>query len=191
MRLLIARLLLAAGVAAVGANPATSQALPDGEKPKTEVRLDLDGDGKLDLARLVDDRPRSFELHIFYGVGEGQPDAGRKPDFVKPDIAGTLIVELSVRGKRSLVVTDDCGGCSNTVTTSLVIVHRQGRLMVARLDQDWETRTSTGRCTINFLAGKGEIASPFGRSPRPIRKPLKLRTLAAWDFYDGRELCSP
>jgi hypothetical protein len=26
---------------------------------------------------------------------------------------------------------------------------------------------------------------------RSIRKPLKVTTLAAWDFYDGRELCSP
>jgi hypothetical protein len=184
---------LAAAVAAIlaasigAAIPAVAQAA---DEPQREVRLDLDGDGTLDLARVVGVPPRRWDLQVFMGVGDGPLAADRKPDIVKQEIAENFTASVKARG-RSLIVTDECGGCTQNVVTSLTIVHRQGRLMVAGLESDWEIREESGRCDINFLTGRGTIARPANGRPRPIRKPLAPKTLASWDFYDGRELCDP
>jgi hypothetical protein len=167
--------------------PAASQTA---DKPQREIRLDLDGDGKLDLARVVGAPPRRWDLHVFMGVGDDAVAPERQPDIVKQEIAENFSAEVRARG-RSLVVTDDCGGCTINAVTSLTIVHRQGALIVAGLDVDWEIREDSGRCGINFLTGKGAVATPSEGRPVPIRKKLSPRPLASWDFYDGRELCEP
>ncbi len=168
--------------------PALAQPL---EKPPQEVRLDLDGDGRRDLARIVESGPRDAALHIYFGIGDATPDAARKANVIKADIASNLLVGLEVRGGRSIVVTDSCGGCTQSADTKLTIVHRGGKLIVAGLEIDWEFREESGRCNINFLTGRGEISKPSNGRPRPIRKRLKAVPLEKWDFYDGRDYCFP
>ncbi len=168
--------------------PAVAQPL---EKPPREVRLDLDGDGRLDLARIVGTNKRDIDLHIYFGIGDATPDAARKADFIKTEIAGNVLVGLEVRRGRSLVVTDSCGGCTQSADTKLTIVHRGGKLIVAGLEIDWEFRDESGRCNINFLTGRGEISKPLNGRPRAIRKKLKSVPLEKWNYYDGRDYCFP
>lgn len=187
MRLVVVASIVGVAAALAGAAPLLAQ---DREEPQREVRLDLDGDGKPDLARVVDVPPRRWDLHVFMGVGDGPIPPDRKPDIVKQEIAENLTTEVRARG-RSLIVTDDCGGCTINAVTRLTIVHREGRLLVAGLDMDWEFREESGRCGINFLTGKGTVTAPWSSRPVPIRKKLTPVPLAAWSFYDGRELCDP
>ncbi len=175
-------------VAACLASPALAE---PGEKPQQEVRLDLDGDGRLDLARIVESGPRDAELHIYFGIGDATPDAARKADVIKKEIASNVLVGLEARRGRSLIVTDSCGGCTQSAVTSLTIVHRGGKLIVAGLDIDWEFRDESGRCTINFLTGQGERSTPWNGRPRPIRKKFEAVPLEKWDFYEGQGYCSP
>ncbi len=167
-----------------------SRARGAGEKPQQEVRLDLDGDGRLDLARIVESGPRDAELHIYFGIGDATPDAARKADVIKKEIASNVLVGLEARRGRSLIVTDSCGGCTQSAVTSLTIVHRGGKLIVAGLDIDWEFRDESGRCTINFLTGQGERSTPWNGRPRPIRKKFEAVPLEKWDFYEGQGYCS-
>lgn len=175
-------------VTAFVAAPALAQPL---EKPLQEVRLDLDGDGRLDLARIVGTSMSDIELHIYFGIGDAMPDAARKADVIKTEIAGNVLVGLEVRRGRSLVVTDSCGGCTQSADTKLTIVHRGGKLIVSGLEIGWEFRDESGRCNINFLTGRGEISKPPNGRPRPIRKKLKAVPLEKWNFYDGRDYCFP
>ena len=170
------------------AAPALAQPL---ETPAQEVRLDLDGDGRLDLARIVRSGTRDADLHIYLGIGDATPDAARKADVIRREIASNLLVGLEVRRGRSLVVTDSCGGCTQSADTRLTIAHRGGKLMVAGLEIDWEFREDSGRCTINFLTGRGEISNPWNGRPRPIRRQFAAVALEKWDFYNGRDYCFP
>ncbi len=175
-------------ITAFAAVPALGQ--PQDE-PSLEVRLDLDGDGRRDLARIVTSGTGDPELHIYYGMGDATPDAGRKADVIATNIVSDRFVGLLAPRGRSLVVTGSCGGCSQSAETKLTIVHRGGRLIVAGLEIDWEFRDEGGRCSINFLTGRGEISkSPNGR-PQPIRTKLAAVPLAQWDFDKGKDSCFP
>jgi hypothetical protein len=181
-----AALRLVVALCALGAAPSLAQVDPAW---KSEVRLDLDGDGKLDLARLVDNRPRSRDLHIFYGVGDLTPGPDAKPDMIKAEIAENVFVGLSARGRGSLIVTSDCGGCTQSAVTTLTIVHRNGRLVVGGLEIDWEFREESGRCNVNFLTGRGAIDRNGAHRPRPIPKRLAPVPLERWEHHHGSELC--
>lgn len=155
-----------------------------------EVRLDIGGDGKLDLARIIENSDDgSGDLLVYLGVGDGEPDPSRKPDFVKKNILAGTILAFESRGDNSLALTT-CVGCGARQSTeeTLVIVYRMRAFMVGGFDRSWdlntelasgEFETKMGSCSINFLTGEGRASE--GLDPdQPVKRRFKPVTLADW-----------
>ena len=189
---LIAALAFTAGATA----SAAAQEPP--EVPR-EVRLDIDRNGKLDLARIIEmSDDGSGDLLVYLGVGDGEPDPSRKPDFVKKDILAGTILAFESRGRNSLALTV-CTGCTSMVSIdeTLVIVHRGQRLMVGGFDQGWEVShrladgnvdVKMGSCSINFLTGAGRVSE--GLEPdHPVKQRFKPVTLADWSENTIPAIC--
>jgi hypothetical protein len=155
-----------------------------------EVRLDIDRDGKLDLARIVETPDDgSGDLQVYLGIGDGAPDPDVEPDFVKKDVLAGTMRAFERRGKDALALTI-CTGCTSMVwiDETLVIVHRGRRLMVGGFDQGWEVShrradgnvdVNMGSCSINFLTGKARVSK--GLEPdHPVKQRFQPVTLADW-----------
>ncbi len=142
-------------VAACLASPTLAEPV---EKPQQEVRLDLDGDGKLDLARIVEPGRGEAELHIYLGIGDATPDAARKADIVKKEIARNVIIGLAAGRGRSLVVTDSCGGCTQSPLQG-------SRSSIAAAGSSSLDSTSTGSSG-TIPAAAASISSPVAARDR-------------------------
>ena len=155
-----------------------------------EVRLDIDRDGKLDLAKIVETSDDgSGDLLVYLGVGDGEPDPGVKPDFVKKDLLAGTMQAFDRRGKNSLALTI-CTGCTSMVwiDETLVIVYRQHKLIVGGFDQGWEVShrladgnvdVTMGSCSINFLTGKGRVSEGLGPD-HPVKQRFNSVALVDW-----------
>ena len=176
-----------------------------------EVRLDMDGDGKMDRAMLMlvnatgekDTSPlvkdRYFarkndriDLHIHLGVGEARIDPSRAPDFVKRavvDPAETPFIEPIDSKGRSLVINAVYGwGASVSWGETLTIVRRGGRFLAAGFTKSWYNRSAEGRCDLNFLSGKGVLTE--GARKRPVKGRFKPVPVEEWSRTIHAKACS-
>ncbi|WP_133254707.1 hypothetical protein [Mesorhizobium delmotii] len=167
---------------------------PAAEAP-LEVALDIDDDGQMDRAVMVQDPDSGqADLYIYLAAGDEKLDPSRKPAFIKKALTEGRVLELESKGKGSLSVTS-CFGCgaNKSWAETLTIVHRRGKLRVAGYSRywDWNVQTSDGdvettlgSCDINFLTGKG-VASQGLDDGQPIKGEFKPVALADWS-YEGR-----
>jgi hypothetical protein len=171
LRTILGTIAVVATVSAYAQGPAKSP-LDD----RHDVTVDIDRDGRPDRAKLVRNRESNqFDLVIEPSSWNDNPLLSRRLAVTKQSIASGLVLEFAAKG-NSLVVTTGCGGCSNDVSTTLTIVHRDGTFVVAGYTLAWETRTSSGTCDVNFLTGKGTLQRDGGKA-RVLRgkfAPIKL-----------------
>jgi hypothetical protein len=173
MKLLRLALVLLLGV--VGLTPGRADEQP--ARPPSEVVLDIDHDGKLDRAVLVEDAASgAADLYIYLATGRGKRDLSRKPAILKKKLTTARILRFEKGDDGSLIVMSGCGGCSNDYATTLTIVYRGGAFRVGRATYDWDTRAGIGSCDVNFLAGKASVSHGLakGRSIRGKFAPVKL-----------------
>lgn len=150
-------------------------------KPLFEVALDMDNDGQMDRATIVQD-PGAAEadLYIYLAAGDEKLDLSRQPAFLKKDLTTERVWGLESKGKGSLVVTYGCGGCSNDYETTLTIVDRRGKFLVAGVTYDWDTREGMGSCDINFLTGRGVVSRGLNGKSKPVKGKFRPMGLADW-----------
>jgi hypothetical protein len=158
-----------------------------------EITLDIDHDGRMDRAALVQAADNAqADLYIYLAAGNERLDLSREPTFLKKDITGGAISSLESNGKGSLMVRYGCGGCSNDNETTLTIISRGGEFLVAGFTFDWDTRYGAGSCDINFLTGKGFISEGAGITEQIVKRftgkftPVKL---ADWSEDSRPEAC--
>ena len=160
-------------------------------EPFYDIALDLDHDGKLDRVAVVQ-HPDSAgsDLYVYLGQGDDKLDLTRKPDLFKKDIATERVANLEEGDNGSLLLTYGCGGCSNDDETTLTIVYRGSKFLVAGFTQDWDTREGIGSCAINFLSGRAIASRGLEDKSKAERKfkPVKL-TLVDWSEDDGAVAC--
>ena len=160
------------------------------DEPPFEITLDMDSDGQIDRAVITtnpDDG--SADLSLYLAASEGKLDPARKPDFIKKALTEDRILALESKGKGSLVVTY-CFGCgaNKSWDTTLTIVYRSGKFLVAGYSRDWDwnvqkadgtVETTLGGCDINFLTGKG-VTSKDLEDGKPVAGQFKPIALADW-----------
>lgn len=167
-----------APVSAVLAQPSPDP--QDRQEDRHEVTLDIDNDGKMDRAVLVrHPKSRHGDLTIYLDAGTGTLDPSRKPAIVKTNLTDARINGFESKGKGSLVITYGCGGCSSDYETTLTIVHRRGKFLVAGYTYSWETRAGSGSCDFNLLTGKAVMSINLGKE-RPIKGRFAAVPLADW-----------
>lgn len=177
-------------VSAVVAGAATGLRAQEAPEAAREVRLDIDGDGKLDIARIIETSDDgSGDLLVYLNAGDGEAEAVRTPDFVKKGIVMGTILAFERRGKNALALTT-CSGCGARQSTdeTLTIVYRKRTFMVGGFDRSWdlnselasgEFETKMGSCSINFLTGEGRVADGL-EADRPVKQHFKPVRLADW-----------
>ena len=153
------------------------------EAPPPEVlsaiAADLDGDGKPDQVVLLQGAEASAaDLAITLAPRDGV--AGSRPSTIlKTNLVEGHIFSLATNAKGSLVVHAGCGGCSDDVETTLTIIHRGGRFLVAGFAFDWDMRASRGTCDIDLLTGNAVRSRGVGK-PKPFHARFAPVPLAAW-----------
>ncbi len=149
-------------------------------KSPYEVTLDIDHDGKMDRAILVEaPSTGNGDLYIYLGTGAEKIDPTRKPAIVKKNLTTARILQIEGDGKGSLIVMSGCGGCSNDYATTLTIVYRRGDFLIGGVTYDWDTRSGMGHCDINFLTGKG-VKSRGLTKGKPFKVKITPVKLAEW-----------
>ena len=179
-------------IAALAMMPACAHAQAKAPlKALHEVTLDIDHDGKLDRAAVVEDPASGYAaLYIFLGGGAGPLDLTRQPSFLKKDITADPVTGLTGDRKGALILTFGRVGLgSNQYETTLTIVRRNGNFWVAGLARSWDMRDgSVGSCAINYLTGKGVAARGNARS-KPIKAKFRPIKLADWSEYKRPKAC--
>jgi hypothetical protein len=187
------RFLLVFGVCVIALSSARGQEaarVQSGLRATQEVTLDMDGDGKPDLAVLTFNAENGADLAIYLGHGDGPLDLSRKPTLRKNNIAGNIAVTLESKGGKSLKLSSSCGGCSNSYETILTIAYRGGAFIVAGYTLSWDTRTAAGECDINFLAGMGTVSKGIDGRARPLKGSFAPTKLADWSEKHEPRVCS-
>lgn len=178
---------LAAALAVASAG-AVAQTQPSSQE-RHEVTLDIDNDGRMDRAVLVGNPASGYgDLSIYLDAGTEKPDPLRKPAILKTNLTDARITGFESKGKGSLLVTYGCGGCSNDFETTLTIVYRGGKFLVAGYTYSWETRNGSGTCDVNFLTGKGVISRDRGKA-KPITGRFAPVALADWSETKHPKAC--
>jgi hypothetical protein len=158
-------------------------------KPPYEVTLDIDHDGEMDRAVLVENPATgNGDLYIYLGTGAEKLDPPRKAAIVKKKLTTDRILRFESDGKRALIVMSGCGGCSNDYATTLTIVYRHGELLVAGVAYDWDTRRGVGRCSFDFLTGRG-IRSHGRAKGKPFTARLTPVNLEGWSDDKRPKAC--
>lgn len=177
----------------------------DGKPDK--VALVLVGPGRTDFHELTRDRyglggDERVDLYIYLGKGGENADLSRKPDFIKQRIADPervpWIQPLEVSQSGSLLISAaHQWGASHDWTEILTVVYRNGEPVVAGFTMGWHWNslladntfeTLEGACDVNFLTGKGTLATDEG-TPEPIKAVFKPVKLADWTSANIPEAC--
>jgi hypothetical protein len=156
-----------------------------------DIALDLDHDGKLDRAAVVQDPASIYAaLYIYLGAGAGPLDLTRQPSFLKKDLTTEPVIGLAGNGKGTLIVKYGRVGLgSNQYEMRLTIARRGGEFWVAGFSASWDMRDgSLGSCDIDFLTGKGVAARGHGRN-KPIKAKLRPVKLADWSQDKQPKAC--
>ncbi|AZO25289.1 hypothetical protein EJ070_34635 [Mesorhizobium sp. M1E.F.Ca.ET.045.02.1.1] len=182
-------------IATLAAMPAPALA---GDRPAFELTLDIDQDGTMDRAVVVqDDGPA--DLYIYLATAGEKLDPSRKPDFVRKALTEDRILDLESKGKGSLAITS-CFGCGASKSTedTLTIVHRQGKFLVGGYSRYWDwgiqksdgtVETTIGDCDINYLTGKA-TASRDLEAGKPVKGRFKPVPLKNWSYEKRPKICS-
>ena len=165
--------------------------------------LDIDREGKMDRAALVQDPDSEYvSLYIYLAVGDEKPDLSRRPDFLKKQITEGSAIGLESKGERSLIVTScfDCGANKSWKET-LTVIHHGGEFLVAgytrdwdwnsqirKADGEWDVETFMGGCDINFLTGKG-VASQDLDEGKPLKGKFRPVKLSDWSAEKRPKAC--
>ena len=173
------------GIFAIAAGSLSAAAQDGKAVSQMQTTLDIDQDGKMDRAVMVD-----ADLYIYLSVGDEKPDLSRQPSFLKKDLATARVLAVESKGKpggrTALIVKYGCGGCSNDFGTTLTIVHRGGQFVVAGVTYDWDTRGGIGSCDINFLTGKGVATQGLREDKRTRRLNGKFTPVKLADWSDDK-----
>ncbi|QKD04939.1 hypothetical protein [Mesorhizobium loti] len=166
--------------------------------PAFELKLDIDQDGKMDRAVVMQAPGGSADLTIYLAAGEEKLDPSRRPDFVRKGLTEDRVTDLESKGKGSLVITS-CFGCGASESTedTLTIVYRQGQLLVGGYSRSWDwnqqmsdgVKTTVGGCDINYLTGKGTVSKDLGNT-KPIRGRFKPVPLKDWSIGKRPKACN-
>jgi hypothetical protein len=179
-------------IAAMAVAPAAARAE---EKPAAKVvykiTLDIDHDGKLDRAAVVQDPASSYADLVIYLDGPGPLDPSRIPSFLKKNLTADPVVGLESAGKGSLKVKYGRVGLgSNQYEMALTITHRRNEFWVVGFAKTWDMRDgSIGSCDINFLTGKG-VATHSNAKPRPIKAKFAPIKLSDWSDAKRPKACN-
>ncbi|AZO31714.1 MULTISPECIES: hypothetical protein [unclassified Mesorhizobium] len=174
---------------------ATTPALA-GDKPAFELALDIDQDGTMDRAVVMQDDGAPADLYIY--LAREKPDPSRKPDFVKKALTEDRILDLEAKGKGSLAITS-CFGCGAIKSTedTLIFVHRRGQFLVGGYRRYWDwnihksdgtVETTVGDCDINYLTGKGKASKDL-EDGKPVKGSFKPVPLKDWSYEKRPEAC--
>jgi hypothetical protein len=169
-------------------------------EPLYEVALDVDSDGRMDRAAIVE-RPdsRQADLYIYQVAGDQKLDLSRQPTFLKREITEGRVDGLESRGNGSLVIIS-CFGCGaiKSWAETLTIVHRGGEFLVAGYARDWDwnshmadgtVNTIMGSCEIDFLAGRG-AASDGLDDAQPVEGTFTPVKLSDWSADERPDICN-
>ncbi|MDX8516787.1 hypothetical protein [Mesorhizobium dulcispinae] len=170
-----------------------------GDKPAFELALDIDQDGAMDRAMVMQDDGGPADLYIYLATGEERPDPSRKPDFVRKELTEDRILDLEAKGKGSLAITS-CFGCGASKSTedTLTVVYRSGTFLVGGYSRNWDwniqksdgtVETTIGDCDINYLTGKA-TASRDLEDGRPVKGRFKPVPLKDWSYEKRPKICS-
>lgn len=163
-----------------------------------EIKFDIDGDGRMDRAALVENAAGgSTDLYLYMPVGEGSAPA-HKPSLIKEVITEGQPKGIESDSPGTLTVTS-CSGCGamKSWAETLTIVYRDGAFMVARYARDWDwnshqadgsVATIIGSCDIDFLSGKG-IASTDLDDGAPVDAKFAPVKLADWSYDNRPAVC--
>src|SRR5262245_22485800 len=155
-----------------------------------EVSLDMDRDGREDRAVVARDAGSpGVDLYVYLGAGDERINLSRPPSALKKDITLQFVTGLEGRGNGALVVSYGCGGCSNDYETTLTIVWRGGRFVVAAFAYALGTRQAIGDCAIDFLTGTGFVSDGPDDDKRPMEGNFVPVTLADWSDDKAIEAC--
>lgn len=164
-----------------------------------DLVLDLDGDGTLDRAALIENQDSEIaELDIYLGGGAVALDLALQSSFRKEKVIEGTAMKFEHKGKASLVITS-CYGCgaNKSWEETLTIVHRKGVFMVAGFTRSWDwnshlangtVETRMGGCDINFLTGRGEVTVGLD-DIRPVKRKFKPVKLADWSAENRPSEC--
>ena len=175
MRLLIAALILMPGLASA-------------QGYFTEIRADLNGDGIIDSANLVEninggtaalniiltraDGSEFLAVHAPGIVWVGSAMAGQQPE-----------LRLTERGSLQVVSMNEAIGRDRWNQT-LTIAYRQGRFKLAGYTYDWWDTldvSNDGTCDINLLNGRGELLLGEERVKTTFRIGMRAMPVENWD----------
>lgn len=158
------------------------------------ITLDIDKDGKLDRAALVENNVDSayVDLYLYLGGGGDALDLSRKPTVIKRHLISGHVYDMGSNSKSSLLVSGGCGGCTNDYETKLTIVYQGGKFLIGGFSEDWDLRDEgIGSCDINYLTGKGVVSHGLPERNKPIWATFKPVTLADWSETSAPKGCQP
>jgi hypothetical protein len=165
--------------------------------PAFELKLDIDQDGKMDRAVVMQELGGPADLYIYLAAGEEKLDPSRRPDFVRKGLTEDRVIDLESKGKGSLVITS-CFGCGASKSTedTLTIVYRQGQFLVGGYSRSWDwnqqtsdgVETTLGGCDINYLTGKGTVSKDL-EDGKPIKGRFKPVPLKDWSTDRRPKAC--
>ncbi|WP_140882993.1 hypothetical protein [Mesorhizobium sp. B2-6-5] len=166
--------------------------------PAFELKLDIDQDGKMDRARVVQELGAPADLYIYLAAtGEEKLDSSRRPDFVRKGLTEDRVLDLETKGKGSLAITS-CFGCGASKSTeeTMTIVYRRGQFLVGGYSRSWDwnqqtsdgVKTTLGGCDINYLTGVGIVSKDL-EDGKPIKGKFKPVPLRAWSSDRRPKAC--
>jgi hypothetical protein len=172
--------------------PALSESVP-----AFELKLDIDQDGKMDRAMVMQELGGPADLYIYLAAGEEKLDPSRRPDFVRKGLTEDRVTDLESKGKGSLVMAS-CFGCGASKSTedALTIVYRKSQLLVGGYSRSWDwnqktsdgVKTTVGGCEINYLTGKGTVSKDLEHA-KPIKGKFKPVPLKDWSTSKRPKAC--
>lgn len=165
--------------------------------PAFELKLDIDQDGKMDRAVVMQEPGEPADLYIYLAAGEEKLDPSRRPGFVRKGLTEDRVIDLESKGKGSLAVTS-CFGCGASKSTedTLTIVYRQGQFLVGGYSRGWDwnqqtsdgVKTTVGGCDINYLTGKGTVSKDL-EDGKPIKGKFRPVPLKDWSSDKRPKAC--
>jgi hypothetical protein len=165
--------------------------------PAFELKLDIDQDGKMDRAIVLQEAGEPADLYIYLAADEEKLDPSRRPDFVRKGLTEDRVIDLESKGKGSLAMTS-CFGCGASKSTedTLTIVYRQGQFLVGGYSRSWDwnqqtsdgVKTTVGGCDINYLTGKGTVSKDL-EDGKPIKGRFRPVPLKDWSSDKRPKAC--
>ncbi|KUM25174.1 hypothetical protein AU467_27195 [Mesorhizobium loti] len=169
------------------------------DKPAFELALDIDQDGTMDRAVVMQNDDGRADLYIYLATGEEKLDPSRKPDFVKKALTEDRILDLESKGEGSLAITS-CFGCGASKSTedTLIVVYRNRSFLVGGYSRNWDwniqksdgtVETTIGDCDINYLTGKATASRDLDDG-KPVKGRFKPVPLNDWSYEKRPRICS-